>query len=45
VLPRNWFLRLGWALGGAAAWVGLEMFLARIFGGFAWDLLGVSQYR
>lgn len=45
VLPRNWFLRLFWALSGAAAWVGLEMLLARIFGGFAWDLLGVSQYR
>ena len=45
VLPRNWFLRLFWALLGAAAWVGLEMFLARVFGGFAWDLLGVSQYR
>ena len=45
VLPRNWVLRLLWALGGAATWVGLEMLLARIFGGFAWDLLGVSQYR
>ena len=45
VLPRNWFLRLGWALSGAATWVGLEMILARILGGFAWDLLGVSQFR
>ena len=45
VLPRNWFLRLGWALTAAAGWVGLEMLLARVFGGFAWDLLGVSQYR
>jgi apolipoprotein N-acyltransferase len=45
VLPRNWFLRSFWMLSGAAAWVALEMFLARIFGGFAWDLLGVSQYR
>jgi apolipoprotein N-acyltransferase len=45
VLPRNWILRLLWALLGAAVWVGLEMILARIFGGFAWDLLGVSQYR
>jgi apolipoprotein N-acyltransferase len=45
MLPRNWVLRTLWALSGAAAWVGLEMFLARIFGGFAWDLLGVSQYR
>jgi len=45
VLPRNWFLRLGWALSGAAAWVAWEMVLARIFGGFPWDLLGVSQFR
>lgn len=44
-LPRNWVLRLLWTLCGAAAWVGLEMLLARVFGGFAWDLLGVSQYR
>ncbi|HZR18991.1 MAG TPA: apolipoprotein N-acyltransferase [Verrucomicrobiae bacterium] len=44
-LPRNWILRLLWTLSGAAAWVGLEMLLSRIFGGFAWDLLGVSQYR
>jgi apolipoprotein N-acyltransferase len=45
ILPANWLVRLGWTLSGAAAWVGWEMFLARIFGGFPWDLLGVSQYR
>lgn len=45
VLPRNWILRSAWALAGAAAWVAWEMILARIFGGFAWDLLGVSQFR
>ncbi len=45
MLPTNWLLRVGWALSGAAAWVGLEIFLARFLGGFAWDLLGVSQYR
>jgi apolipoprotein N-acyltransferase len=45
VLPGNWLLRLFWGLMGAAAWVALEMVLARIFGGFPWDLLGVSQYR
>lgn len=44
-LPRNWFLRAGWAFWGAAAWVAWEMLLARVFGGFPWDLLGVSQYR
>jgi len=31
VLPRNWILRSGWAVAGAAAWVGWEMILARIF--------------
>ena len=45
VLPRNWFLRLGWAFSGAAAWVAWEMLLSRVLGGFPWDLLGVSQYR
>ena len=44
-LPRSWVWRSIWALTGAGAWVGWEMILARIFGGFAWDLLGVSQYR
>lgn len=45
VLPRNWILRLAWTIIGAATWVALEMLLSRIFGGFAWDLLGVSQHR
>ncbi len=44
-LPATWAGRWLWSLGGAAGWVGLEMVLARIFGGFPWDLLGVSQYR
>jgi apolipoprotein N-acyltransferase len=34
-----------WGLGGAAAWVTLEMTLARILGGFPWNLLGDSQYQ
>jgi len=42
---RNWVQRTKWALYGAVLWVALEMLLARIFGGFPWDLLGVSQYR
>jgi apolipoprotein N-acyltransferase len=45
VLPRNWILRTSWALSGAVAWVALEMLLARVLGGFPWNLLGVSQYR
>ncbi len=43
-LPESWAGRVLWMLFGAAAWVGLEMLLARIFGGFPWGLLGVSQY-
>jgi len=45
VLARNWARRAAWAILGAAAWVAWEMVLARIFGGFPWDLLGTSQYR
>jgi apolipoprotein N-acyltransferase len=45
VLAKGWFRRTGWALWGAALWVALEMVLARIFGGFPWDLLGVSQFQ
>lgn len=45
VLARNWFVRTAWALSGAAMWVGWEMIVARMLGGFPWDLLGVSQYR
>ncbi|HWQ92814.1 MAG TPA: apolipoprotein N-acyltransferase, partial [Clostridia bacterium] len=42
---RSWWQRTAWCLIGAAVWVGLEMILARLFSGFPWDLLGVSQYR
>jgi apolipoprotein N-acyltransferase len=41
----SWSGRTLWALGGAAAWVALEMLRARIFGGFPWCFLGVSQYQ
>ncbi|MBI3881228.1 MAG: apolipoprotein N-acyltransferase [Verrucomicrobia bacterium] len=34
-----------WPLQCAAAWVALEMFQARIFTGFPWNQLGVSQWR
>jgi apolipoprotein N-acyltransferase len=44
VLARNWVRRTVWGISGAAAWVALEMVLARFLGGFPWDLLGVSQY-
>jgi len=41
----SWAGRTRWALGGAAAWVALEMVRARLFGGFPWSFLGVSQYQ
>jgi apolipoprotein N-acyltransferase len=43
-LPSSWLRRTVWALSGAAIWVALEMLVTRIFGGFPWALLGVSQY-
>jgi apolipoprotein N-acyltransferase len=44
-VPNAWYGRLRWTLFGAAFWVMEEMVLARVFGGFPWDLLGVSQYQ
>ena len=44
-LPDAWTRRTLWTLGGAAAWVALEMVRARIFSGFPWSFLGVSQYQ
>ena len=41
----TWAARQSWALGGAAAWVACEMIRARLFGGFPWSFLGVSQYQ
>jgi apolipoprotein N-acyltransferase len=44
-LASRWSSRTVWSLGSAALWVALEMIVARIFGGFPWNLLGASQYR
>lgn len=44
-LSASWLSRTFWALGGAAAWVAFEMIVARILGGFPWNLLGSSQFR
>jgi apolipoprotein N-acyltransferase len=44
-LSRTWTFRTAWSLAGAAIWVGLEMVVVRLFSGFPWDLLGVSQYQ
>jgi apolipoprotein N-acyltransferase len=45
VLPASWSRRTLWSLSGATVWVALEMIVARIFGGFPWNLLGGSLYR
>lgn len=45
-LARAPWLRLNlWFLATAAAWVAWEMLIARLFGGFPWNLLGASQHR
>jgi apolipoprotein N-acyltransferase len=44
-LGAPWAARAGWGIACAAIWVGLEMALARILGGFPWNLLGDSQYE
>ncbi len=41
----NWVARSVWAITGAATWVALEMVLTRLFSGFPWILLGVSQFQ
>jgi apolipoprotein N-acyltransferase len=41
----SWGERMAWALRAAALWVAMEMILARIFGGFPWNLLADSQYK
>jgi apolipoprotein N-acyltransferase len=41
----NWATRTRWPLVGAAVWVGLEIIRERLFGGFPWSLLGVSQFK
>jgi len=41
----SWMRRCFWSLGGAAVWVALEMIRARLFSGFPWNDLGVSQWR
>ena len=41
----GWAQRTGWSIGGAAAWVALEMVRARFLGGFPWSFVGVSQYK
>src|SRR5205807_2574871 len=41
----SWPQRVVWGFQCAALWVGLEMIVGRMFTGFPWLYLGVSQYR
>lgn len=45
IYGHSWSRRMSWAVLSAAIWVGLEMVLTYIFGGFPWNLLADSQYR
>jgi len=45
VLAVTWWQRARWALFCAALWVAIEMIVGRLFSGFPWLFLGVSQYR
>src|SRR5204862_1320584 len=44
-LSVPWSQRLGWSIFCAALWVALEMVVGRLFTGFPWSFLGVSQYK
>ena len=44
-VSSSWLQRAVWSLTGAAVWVALEMVRARLFGGFPWTLIGVSQFK
>jgi apolipoprotein N-acyltransferase len=41
----SWSMRVVWSLSSAAVWVAMEMIRGRIFGGFPWNFLGVSQFQ
>jgi apolipoprotein N-acyltransferase len=43
IAEMEWGRRIAWTLACAAAWAAMEMIIARIFGGFPWNLLGSSQ--
>ena len=45
LVSATWHQRIGWCLGCASAWVAIEMGIGRLFTGFPWNFLGVSQYK
>ena len=44
-MHATWSARTLWAVGGAAAWVTLELFRGWFLTGFPWNFLGVSQFK
>jgi apolipoprotein N-acyltransferase len=41
----TWKQRAIWAISCAVIWVALEMTMARLFSGFPWNFLGITQYK
>ncbi|HRZ99970.1 MAG TPA: apolipoprotein N-acyltransferase [Candidatus Paceibacterota bacterium] len=41
----SWLYRMTWPVACAALWVAGEMVMARLWTGFPWNFLGVSQYQ
>ena len=41
----TWTQRARWSFCCAAIWVAWEMAMARVFSGFPWDFLGITQYK
>lgn len=44
-LQTTWKQRAIWSLSCAVIWVALEMTMARLFSGFPWNFLGITQYK
>jgi apolipoprotein N-acyltransferase len=45
LFQTTWLQRTLWAITCAVIWVALEMTMARLFSGFPWNFLGVTQYK
>lgn len=44
-VETTWKQRAAWSLSCAVIWVALEMVMARLFSGFPWNFLGITQYK